>query len=171
MKTYSLVQPIFKNSTKLQDIRDEENRVIGKIGRYYKNKIQYLLDLILSIQTLNIKVYDQSSNLIVNATQKVKLFGDDWEISHKGERYYLKNITKVKTNPRFEFVYNETKYMVFKDFADKYIKLKNIETNLIVAEYKFITLKPPRKILVKNFNEEINDYLLMGVFTLLSYNN
>ena len=41
---YKFVLPVYKRSTKRYAIKNDNDEIIGEIQRFYKNKMQFLLD-------------------------------------------------------------------------------------------------------------------------------
>jgi hypothetical protein len=165
---YNFVQPFLKQSTKIHEITDEQNEVIGRVQRFYESKFQFLIDLIIDGFFLNIKVYDKKSNIRVQAHQKLTIIRDSWDIYKNNKKYTLQCITKIKTNPRFLFFYNDKKFLIYQDFLDKYIRIKDCDTDKIISEYEYKTLTPPRKVSIRILDSIIDIYLAICLYLIVS---
>ncbi|MED4905392.1 hypothetical protein [Parageobacillus thermoglucosidasius] len=165
---YNFVQPFLKQSTKIHEITDEQNKVIGGVQRFYRSKFQFLVDLVFDNFFLNIKVYDEKSNIRVQAVQKLTIIRDFWDIYENNKKYTLQCITKIKTNPRYIFFYNNKKFLIYKGYMDKYIRIKDCDTDKIISEYEYKTLIPPRKVSIRILDPIIDIYLSICLYLILS---
>lgn len=165
---YNFVQPLLKQSTKVYPITNEEDEVIGGIQRFYKSKIQFVTDFFFDGFFLNIQILDENQDIKVKSEQRFTIIKDSWEVHVNEQTYILRCITKIKTNPRYIFYYDNKEFLIFKDYIDKYIRIKNLETNKIVSEYEYKTLIPPRNVSIKILNPILDIHLSMCLYSIFS---
>ncbi|WOD65275.1 hypothetical protein NQZ71_25640 (plasmid) [Niallia taxi] len=164
---YFFVQPLLKQTLKPIEVKNENEIRVGYIQRFYKNTFQKILDFIIDGFYLHINVKDPESNVVVKAVQRYTL-RDSWEIHENTEVYILKDQSKIKTNPRYLFAYKGKEYLIYKEYLDKYIRIKDISNNKIVSEFQYHKLAPPRKVSVKLFANDIDSHLSFCLYTLIS---
>ncbi|MNJ44863.1 hypothetical protein D3C77_399320 [compost metagenome] len=117
---------------------------------------------------MNFKVYDKEGKLIVEAIDKLTLIRDSWDIIEDGSRHHLNCVTKIKTNPRYIFIYHGEEFVIQKDFMDKYIRIKDVKTNKVISEYEYLTLTPPRKVSINIIEPTLSIYVIICLNLILS---
>jgi hypothetical protein len=168
LNTYYLTEPILRQSTKKYSIFDHENKKIGEWQRFYKNKFEFICDKIFDHFYFNLRVYDERSQVRVTSMQKANLFKDVWEIKEGGQSYTLRNTTKIKTHPRYILEYQNDEFIIMKDFADRFIRIKNRTNHELICEAKSLRLTPPGKTAIKIINPVLDIYLTACLIQTLS---
>jgi hypothetical protein len=165
---YKLTQPVLKQSLKMHEIYDQNEQPIGKFQRFYKNKLEQAIDFFIDGIFLHFKIYDERSNVKVQAIQAFTIIKDKWNIHIDGETYTLMDRTKIKTNPRYSFFYKDKEFIMYKDLMDKYIRIKDLGTNKIVSEFEYLSLIPPRKVTIYLKEQTLDIHLTICLYSLLS---
>ncbi|MFD2616504.1 tubby C-terminal domain-like protein [Terrilactibacillus laevilacticus] len=155
MKEYYLNLPLLKQSTKKYTIHNSDGEKIGEWQRYYKNKFQFLIDLLIGHFYFNLKVYDSSSNLVIQSFHQSNWFRDVWKIKTNQDCNILKSVTKIKTNLRYEYTCNNRIFLIKHDIGSRKIKIQDVQT---------ITLVPPRKIVIRIQDPIIDIYTATCLF-------
>ncbi|XJZ26127.1 hypothetical protein ACF5W4_12055 [Bacillota bacterium Lsc_1132] len=167
--SYKFTQPVLKQSLKLHEIYDEHEKiVIGKFQRFYKNKLERIIDFLVDGFFLHLKIYDENSNIQVLAFQAFTIIKDKWTIHADGQTYTLVDRTKIKTNPRYSFFYHDKEFLIFKDYLDKYIRIKDAQTDTIVSEFEYKSLVPPRKVTIYLKDPILDIYLTTCLYSIVS---
>jgi hypothetical protein len=165
---YQFMQPLLKQSLKPHEITNKEKHIVGSIQRFYQNKLQRLLDFFIDGFFLHIKVHDENNIVKVQAIQRYTLIKDSWEIHDNNEIHILRDITKIKTNPRYSFSYKGKEYLISKDYLDKYIRIKDNQSNKVISEFEYKTLTPPRKVSINILDPVLDIHLSACLYTILS---
>lgn len=173
MSQIHFVSPALKRSTKEFPILNENNETIGYMQRFYTGKVSYILDYIFSGVFLNIKVLDQSKNLVAEAVEKVER--KDWVIptaqnwNVKTKNYgtlKLLEKTKINTHPRYEIHINNEQFKIKKDFGERTMYILN-SSDQTIAEATFEEMILPKTYTVKVIKTEIDIYLIACLFYIL----
>ncbi|MDR6999446.1 hypothetical protein [Neobacillus niacini] len=165
---YHFMQPLLKQSLKPYEITNKKEEVIGSIQRFYQNKLQRWIDFFVDGFFLHIKVHGKDSAIKVQAIQDFTLIKDRWEIHESNQIHILKDITKIKTNPRYSFFYKGKEYLIYKDYLDKFIRIKEVHSNKIISEFEYKTITPPRKVSITILDPVLDLYLSSCLYTLIS---
>ncbi|GGJ77899.1 tubby C-terminal domain-like protein [Virgibacillus salexigens] len=165
---YTFEVPFYKRFKKKREYFNSEGKAIGLVSRYFESKLQNLISFIIDGYFLNIKVENIDNQLEIKAKHQMFSVRDKWDIDVGDNTYLLECKTKVKTNPRFIFHFGQKEYIIYRDFADKYIKIEDTSTKNIISEWKYISKVPPRKVEIQVFDETMNIHLLMCLFLILS---
>lgn len=162
MTQYHFVSPLLKRSTKQFSIYDENNQEIGYMQRYYKSKLSYILDMIFTGMFLNVKIQDKAGSVIAQTEEKVVLKNfisptrQSWKVdTNKFGTFELKDKSKIKTHPRYEFFIDNLKYTLKKNFGDRKIYLLNNSEEL-VAEITYDKITPPQTFKIKINKPELD---------------
>ncbi|MCB7162033.1 hypothetical protein LI071_15275 [Bacillus subtilis] len=156
MGVYSFRKPILKKSKKKINIFNENQTVIGSIQRFYKNKIEFIIDNIFDEFFVNIEVFDENQVSIAKATEILSVntfLRSKWKLEYNGNKeMIISDITKIKTNPIFQITIGQNQYRLEKDFADKRVRIVNTEKECI-ATITYDKLIPPTTITI-NLNKD-----------------
>lgn len=106
---YKFVLPVYKRSTKRYAIKNDNEEIIGEIQRFYKNKMQFLLDFCFDPFFLNFKVFDEKLNLKVEARQRLTFFRDVWDICENNKTYPFKRDIENPDEPPVSIVIRREK--------------------------------------------------------------
>ncbi|MNJ52178.1 hypothetical protein D3C77_475000 [compost metagenome] len=167
--TYYFTQPFLKQSTKkVHKITNEQQEVVAGIQRYYKTPFQRCMDFLMDGFYLNFKIYDKDGNIKVEAVDRVTFLKDSWSIFEDGNHYVLKCVSKIRTHPRYIFSYKGKEYIIQKDFMDKYIRIKDVSKDIVVTEYEYLTLAPPRKVAIHMIEPALSFYIAVCLCMILS---
>ncbi|MEC1646447.1 tubby C-terminal domain-like protein [Bacillus halotolerans] len=157
MSVYSFQKPILKKSTKKIDVFNEKQEIIGSIQRFYKNKIEFIIDNIFDEFFVNVEVFDENQVSIAKATEIISastFLRSKWKLEYNGNKEIIINdITKIKTNPIFQITVGQNQYKLEKDFADKRVRIVNAE-NKCIAMITYNKLIPPTTITINLSKEE-----------------
>lgn len=165
---YKFVLPVYKRSTKRYAIKNDNDEIIGEIQRFYKNKMQFLLDFCFDPFFLNSKVFDEKLNFKVEARQRLTFFRDVWDICENDKTYPLKETSKIRTNPRFLLSYGGKNLLVYKNYLDKFIRIKDVDSGKILSEWEFKKSLPPREASIRIFDPAIDIYLAICLYIILA---
>lgn len=105
IQEFSLVQPIYRGSTKSIIIYDTNHTPAGSIQRVYKNKLQRICDLIFNFTFfVNVQAFDNSGQLVCSISEQFgrgTLVRSKWKGSSStmGD-FTVIDATKIKANPR-----------------------------------------------------------------------
>ncbi|MEL3985918.1 hypothetical protein AAE038_12545 [Bacillus velezensis] len=156
MSVYSFQKPILKKSTKKIDIYDENKTKIGSVQRFYKNKIEFIIDNIFDEFFVNVEIFDENQVSIGKATEILSVdtfLRSKWKLEYNGKKEIIINdITKIKTNPIFQIIIGQNQFRLEKDFADKRVRIVNTEKECI-ALITYDKLIPPTNVTI-NLNKE-----------------
>ncbi|WJE84532.1 hypothetical protein [Bacillus sp. DX3.1] len=159
------------SSVKPTQIYDENNNIIGTIKKTYSNQFIRIIDLILFKGTyfLEYMIYDSKENLQLKAKKDIdfrKRTQFFLNYYAETEEYQIHLIDKKTFDfgeiTTFEFA-GEMYELNQRPF--EWAKITNLNTNLIIAEWKE-PIKPPFNIIFKLLEESYKDkvLLLIGIF-------
>jgi hypothetical protein len=174
---YHLTLPVMKKSLTQIPVYSNEGDRIGSVQRYFENKIQYLVDCVFDEWFIHVRMYDEKENLIVYGVEQLDfsiqtLFQSRWKIYKISEgevqEYIFRDRTKIKTNPRLEFVGEGISLKFKKDIGDRILRVYDEEGEL-VSSIKTETILPPRKVTIQMLeNKGINIHLLTCLYYIYS---
>lgn len=158
-------------SVKPSEIYDNENNLIGTIRKTYSNKIIRIIDTILFNGTyfLEYELYDDNKNLKLKAKKDIDFrkrtqFKLDYYDNNEKNQISLidKKIFDFGEITTFEFA---GEIYELKQRPFEWAKITNLNTNLVIAEWKE-PIKPPFNIKLKLIEDSYKDkvLLLIGIF-------
>lgn len=173
MSQIHFVSPALKRSTKEFPILNENNETIGYMQRFYTGKVSHILDYIFTGMFLNIRVLDQSKNLVVETVENVerkdwvKFTRQNWNVKTKNyDNLKLLDRTKINTHPRYEIYINNEQFKMKKDFGGRTMYILN-SSDKIISETTFEKMIPPITYKIKVIQPEIDIYLIACLFYIL----
>ncbi|UUD42653.1 tubby C-terminal domain-like protein [Bacillus pumilus] len=159
-------KPVMKKTSKCIPITNKEGVEIGLIKRFYKNKVERVIDHIFDEFFVNVEVMDSNSNTIVKAIENISLksmYRSNWVIECKDKgRFLLEDRTKMKTNPTMNLIINDTTYYLKKDFADRRVRLEDSEQTIAVITYDKIM--PPATVSIEKKQGDLSVHLIACLY-------
>ncbi|KYC88508.1 tubby C-terminal domain-like protein [Heyndrickxia sporothermodurans] len=175
MNEYYFVSPLLKRTTKNIDLLDINNNRIGSIQRFYTNKFMFVLDTIFANMFVNVEVFDEKGSSMVKALERVTFktavipTANLWNVStHDNSVCILKDKTKIKTHPRYEFEVGDKIFRLKKNLVEKTTYLENKQTGNTIAEITYQTLIPPMTIKLRIIDPEIDVYTVACIYYVFS---
>jgi hypothetical protein len=156
MKKYHFKLPLLKLSTASITVKDDNDHSIGSIQRTFRNHFNKALCWVIDNLELSFAGKDKQLTVIVKIRDNYKWFGrNEWSvtISKNGneDTFLLKDKTKVRTHPRFQFNIAGQSYVASKDLLDKKALIMNSTRKITVCEIEHESI-------MKYSNRGINMY-------------
>ncbi|CAM3602148.1 hypothetical protein SABR111722_19215 [Saccharibacillus brassicae] len=139
-----------------------------EVQRYYNNLFERIIDFIIEGFYLNVKVCDTEQNTKVSCHHNLTFLKDSWTISAQQEQFQLKCITKIRTNPQYAFTYQNSRYLLYRDFLGSTLRIQNVDTKKVMSEYKYLNLLPLRKVKLTHYDDTIDLSISLGLYLILS---
>ncbi|MGZ9698135.1 tubby C-terminal domain-like protein [Bacillus safensis] len=159
-------KPVIKKTTKCIPIISKDDINIGFIKRFYTNKVEKLIDHIFDEFFVNVEVMDSNANIIVKAIENKSLhsmFRANWVIECRDNgKLLLEDRTKTKINPTMKFIINDTIYYLKKDFANKRVRVENLEQT--IAEITYDKILPPATVSIEKKEGDLSLHLIACLY-------
>lgn len=157
---------VMKKTTKCIPIINKEGVPIGFIKRFYKNKVERILDHIFDEFFVNVEVMDANLNTVVKATENLSfrsMYRSNWSIECKEKgRLIFEDQTKIKTNPTMRFIINDTTYYLKKGFADKRVRLE--DSKQTIADITYDKIIPPATVSIEKRQGDLTLHLIACLY-------
>jgi hypothetical protein len=171
-KVFTFKNAIYRGSTKVLDVFDDNQKKTGSIQRFYRNKLQIISDFIFRNNfIINVNARDICNELvceIIEIVSKETLLRSKWNgISHNIGNFMLFDKTKITTNPRWEVQTSEGNYKIEKNLGNKSVFIRDSD-GTIMAEIIYDKPIPPQNITIYLHTQKWSSLEVAALYLLIN---